>query len=149
MRASIVGGAETDPSLGRLAAGALRSTLAAMPEVEILGGPPRYTLEAIRRVVAEACRRTGARRAVLFGSYAAGTADAYSDVDLLIVCPTELGFFERRSLFRDVFDSFPGCDLLVYTPAELEELRGRAGVVGEALRSGTAIYESPAASEAG
>jgi predicted nucleotidyltransferase len=94
-------------------------------------------------VVAEACRRTGARRAVLFGSYAAGTADAWSDVDLVIVCPTELGFLERRSLFRDVMESFPGCDLLVYTPAEVEELRDRPGVVGEALRTGIPIYEPP------
>ena len=55
-----------------------------MSDVEILGGPPRFTLDAIRRVVTTACRRAGAERAVLFGSYARGDADAYSDVDLLI-----------------------------------------------------------------
>jgi predicted nucleotidyltransferase len=120
-----------------------------MSDVEILSGPPRFAFDAIHRAVAAACRRTGARRAVLFGSYAAGTADAYSDLDLLIVCPTELGFFERSTLFRDLIDSFPGCDLLVYTPAEFEQLRERAGVVGEALRTGIVLYESPGESEAG
>lgn len=110
-----------------------------MSEVQILGGPPRFTLDAIRSVVTTACQRTGAERAVLFGSYARGDADAYSDVDLLIVCPTQRRFFDRHELFSDVMDAFPGCDLLVYTPAELDELRER-GVVYEALKEGIVLY---------
>lgn len=113
-----------------------------MPEVEILRGPPRFSLEAVRRVVETACRRVGARRAVLFGSYARGDADAYSDLDLLIVCESRLPFLERFRLFEDVLNSFPGTDLLVYTPAELEDMRER-GVVSEALREGVALYEAP------
>lgn len=112
-----------------------------MSDVEILAGPPRHSLDEIRRVVASACRRAGATRAILFGSYARGSADAYSDLDVLIVCPTELPFPERFRLFEDVLDAFPGSDLLVYTPAELEELRG-GGVVGEALREGIVVYEA-------
>lgn len=41
----------------------------------------------IRRVVAEVARLNGARKAILFGSYARGTATAHSDVDLLFVEP--------------------------------------------------------------
>ena len=115
-----------------------------MPDVEILGGPPRFTQGAIRRVVTAACRRTEAERAVLFGSYARGDADAYSDVDLLIVWPTQRRFFERHELFPDVTAAFPGCDLLVYTPDELAELRER-GVVYEALREGIVLYPEAAA----
>lgn len=111
-----------------------------MSDVEILKGPPRFTVEAIRSAVAAACRRTGALRAVLFGSYARRDADAYSDVDLLIVCPTERDFFARRTLFEDLVHTFPGCDLLVYTPEELEELRER-GVVQQALQEGIVLYE--------
>jgi predicted nucleotidyltransferase len=111
-----------------------------MSDVEILGGPPRFTQGAIRRVVTTACRRAGAERAVLFGSYARGDADAYSDVDLLIVWPTAYDFFERRASFEDIMSAFPGCDLLVYTPAELEELRER-GVVYQALKEGVVLYE--------
>ncbi len=110
-----------------------------MSDVEILGGPPRFTRDAIRKVVAEACRRVGAVRALLFGSYARGDADAYSDVDVLIVCPTQRGFFERHELFADVMSAFPGCDLLVYTPDEFAQLRER-GVVYEALREGISLY---------
>jgi len=115
-----------------------------MSDVEILAGPPRFTLDAIRRVVTAACRRTEAERAVLFGSYARGDADAYSDVDLLIVYPTQRRFFDRHELFADVTDAFPGCDLLVYTPGELAELRER-GVVYEALREGIVLYPETAA----
>ena len=110
-----------------------------MSDVEILGGPPRFTLDAIRRVVTTACRRVGAERALLFGSYARGDADTYSDVDLLIVWPTTRGFFERRAYFDDIMTALPGCDLLVYTPAELEELRER-GVVYQALKEGIELY---------
>ncbi len=115
-----------------------------MSDVEILSGPPRFTQGTIRRVVTTACRRVGAERALLFGSYARGNADAYSDVDLLIVIPTQRGFFERHELFADVMDAFPGCDLLVYTPEELTELRER-GVVYEALREGIVLYPETAA----
>lgn len=118
-----------------------------MAQVEILGGPPRFTLDAIRRVVTDACLRAGAERALLFGSYARNDADAYSDVDLLIVCPTALGFFERTGLFSDVLRAFPGCDLLVYTPSEVEERRDAPGVIGEALRTGIVIYQSSARKE--
>jgi predicted nucleotidyltransferase len=45
---------------------------------------------------------------VLFGSHARGDADAWSDVDLLIVCPTERRFFARPELFTDVLEAFPG-----------------------------------------
>ncbi len=111
-----------------------------MSDVEILGGPPRFMLGAIRRVVTTACQRVGAERALLFGSYARGDADAYSDVDLLIVWPTAHSCFERRACFDDIMTAFPGCDLLVYTPAEFEQLRER-GVVYQALKEGIALYE--------
>ena len=117
--------------------------------VEIIAGPPRFTLEQIRREVAAACGQAGAERAVLFGSYARGDADAHSDVDLLIVCETDVSFFERRSLFPGIFRAFPGCDLLVYTPAEIDERREAPGVIGEALRTGVAVYERARPSDAG
>jgi hypothetical protein len=44
------------------------ATFAAMSDVVILGGPPRYTLDGIRAVVAAACERSAAQLALLFGS---------------------------------------------------------------------------------
>jgi HEPN domain-containing protein/predicted nucleotidyltransferase len=111
-----------------------------MSDVEILSGPPRFAVEDVRRVVARACRREGARRAILFGSYARGDADAYSDVDLLIVCETPRPWLERHRVFADVLDAFPGSDLLIYTPAELEEVRARSGFIDRVERAGVVLY---------
>lgn len=112
-----------------------------MTEVVIVGGPPRFALEEIQRVVARACEREGARRALLFGSYARGEADALSDVDLLIECESDLPFVERFVRFRDVLQALPGADILVYTPAELAEVRQRSGFVERAEREGIVLYE--------
>lgn len=116
-----------------------------MSDVEVISGPPRFTLDQIRRVVAAACARTGAQRALLFGSYARGTADSMSDVDLILVCATELPFVERFRLFPEIFEAFTGADLLVYTPQEFEEMRVRSGFVEKAEREGVVVYEAPAA----
>lgn len=115
-----------------------------MSDVAILGGSPRFSIDEIRRVVAGACARLGAERAVLFGSYARGEADAYSDVDLLIVCETPLPFLERFRLMGDVLRALPGCEMLVYTPAELREMQRRGGVVARALAEGLVLHERSA-----
>jgi len=116
-----------------------------MSEVEILAGPPRFTLQEVRRAVAAACRREGAERAILFGSYARGEADAYSDLDLVIVCETPRPFLERFRGFVDVLDAFPGADLLVYTPAEFEDLRARRGFLEQVEREGIVLFDAGAA----
>lgn len=113
-----------------------------MGEVEIVSGPPRFSSGEIRRVVADACRRAGARRALLFGSYARGTADSASDLDLLIVCETERPFLERFRLFREILDAFPGAELVVYTPSELEAMRARGGFVEQVEREGIVLYDA-------
>jgi predicted nucleotidyltransferase len=113
-----------------------------MAEVQILSGPPRFALEDVRRVVRCACAREGAERAILFGSYASGRADAFSDLDLLVVCETAQPFLERFRAFADVLDAFPGADLLVYTPAELAELRARSGFVEKAESEGIVLFDA-------
>jgi predicted nucleotidyltransferase len=113
-----------------------------MSEVEIFSGGPRFAIEEIRRVVVQACAREGARLAILFGSYARGDADAWSDVDLLIVRETPLPFLERFWIFRDVLDAFPGADLLVYTPDEFAQLRSRRGFLERAEREGIRLFEA-------
>jgi predicted nucleotidyltransferase len=66
----------------------------------------------------------GARAAYLFGSHARGTADEHSDIDVIVVAPSERTPVER---FRDYLPAIlaAGCgvDLFVYTPEEFERLR--------------------------
>lgn len=111
-----------------------------MDDVLVLKEAPRFSPEEIRRAAVAGCRRAGACLAVLFGSYARGTADAWSDVDLLFVLETDEPFLERWRLLEDVVRALPGCELLVYTPEELEGMRGR-GVVARALAEGVTLFE--------
>ena len=93
--------------------------------VTIVRAPPKWSLEDLARLAAGPLAAAGARRAVAFGSYARGAADAWSDLDLAVVLDTELGRFERAGLLEELHGALPvALDLLVYTPAEFS--RGMA-----------------------
>lgn len=65
----------------------------------------------------------GVLEAWLFGSAAAGTATAWSDLDVLVVRETAEPFVERPRALSDLLDLGLPVDLLVYTPAEFRRLR--------------------------
>jgi predicted nucleotidyltransferase len=99
-------------------------------------------LEEIRQLLHPILERKGARLAVLFGSHARGTADARSDVDLIIVDDQPLRYLDRISKYYDDIRSAlrQNVDLLVYTGEEFRGMReGR--FVGRALEEGRVIYE--------
>src|SRR3972149_4117787 len=81
------------------------------------------TQDEIRLIVAETLKGSIAKKAILFGSYARGDADEYSDIDLIVVADTERRFVQRFEDFWPLLDAAPRpMDLLVYTPAELQEM---------------------------
>jgi uncharacterized protein len=85
----------------------------------------------------------GALKAIVFGSVARGEADAWSDLDLLIVADTRRPFFERFKDFAGIYDVWPRLDLLVYTPDEFEEMvEGENPLVLQALGEGFVVRES-------
>ena len=89
--------------------------------VIILHEPPRWSLSGLARLVAGPLEAAGAMRAVAFGSYARGTADAWSDLDLAVVIDTELPRLERGRLLAGLHDVLPiALDLVIYTPSEFE-----------------------------
>ena len=66
----------------------------------------------------------GAHAAWIFGSHARGTASAESDIDVIVVAPTERPFVERfRDYLPAIVDAGVGVDLLVYTPEEFARMR--------------------------
>ncbi len=85
----------------------------------------------------------GAERVILFGSYARGSANPDSDVDILVIGP-----FEGRSVDKSVEirmklrPAFP-MDLLVRTPEKVRE-RIEMGdtFLREILEQGTVLYEA-------
>jgi predicted nucleotidyltransferase len=84
----------------------------------------------------------------LFGSYATATFDDKSDIDLLVVAPSNDRPLERRLKLRRMllaYDRRIGLDLLVYTPAEFKMLEKEpSSFISSAIRQGIKIYESEA-----
>ena len=79
-------------------------------------------------------------RVILFGSYAAGRRDLFTDLDLLVVMSSEQDFVHRTAeLYRQVATGVD-LDLLVYTPEEFRRLQGH-GFVQEAVKTGKVLYE--------
>lgn len=92
------------------------------------------------RVVADLAARPEVEKVVLFGSYAAGRRDLFTDLDLLVVMSSDLDFVTRTAeLYRDITPEVD-LDLLVYTPEEFEAQRTR-GFVRQALETGEVLYE--------
>ena len=84
------------------------------------------------------------QKVILFGSYAYGTPDKDSDIDLLIIKDTHERFFDRLTAVRKaVAGTHRGVpiDPLVLTPEEVEE-RIQAGdqFIGEILEKGRVVY---------
>lgn len=114
---------------------------------------PTYDLSAQRRRYVEALehdlqglvRQLSAmpevRRVVLFGSYAAGRRDLFTDLDLLVVMESPLAFVERTAELAGRLRAGVALDLLVYTPEEMERMRERP-FMRHVLRTGEVLYEA-------
>lgn len=81
----------------------------------------------------------------LFGSYATGSSDEQSDIDLLIIAPSHDRPLERRLKLRKMltkYDRKYGLDLLIYTPDEFELLaKEPSSFIYSAIKQGTKIYD--------
>jgi predicted nucleotidyltransferase len=110
--------------------------------ITVLKAPRQHTLEEIARLAAGPLAAAGAERAVVFGSWARGTADGFSDLDLAVVLSTALPFLERGGLLGELVRALPiGVDLLVYTPEEFKRgMETRRGVFDAVAREGVTIY---------
>jgi predicted nucleotidyltransferase len=85
----------------------------------------------------------GARRAIVFGSVARGEADAGSDLDLVIIADTPRPFFERFKDFAGVWEVWPRLDMLIYTPAEFEQMRAEGNpFIERVLAEGRVVHEA-------
>ncbi len=94
--------------------------------------------DTLRRAVALLQRKPAVRSVILFGSYARGRRDLFTDLDLLVVMESDVGFVERTIELRREIAAQVDLDLLVYTPGELEKVRHR-GFVREAIESGEVL----------
>lgn len=106
------------------------------------GAERRAQLEAeLRRIVAE-LPRLGVVRAILFGSLASDRVGPASDLDLLLVVPSEDPFARRLERFYQALAPGVGLDLLVYTPEEFSAMAGTSAFVRSVLARGRVVYEA-------
>lgn len=85
-------------------------------------------------------------RIILFGSHARGEAGPDSDVDLLVVAPSDEAPHRRVvRLYRATRGLGVAKDILWYTPEEFSaRSKGLMTVVATAIREGKVVYERAA-----
>lgn len=103
----------------------------------------RALAETLEHIVAKLAAKPEVKRAILFGSYAEGRRDLLTDLDILVVMDSPLGFLERTAKLYHELAGPVDMDLLVYTPEELERIQHR-GFIRQALEKGKVIYEKHA-----
>lgn len=97
-------------------------------------------VQEVKRLT-DAAIKLGVQRIVLFGSLAHGQPGLASDLDLLIVWDTPLGFLARTAEMYRCLQPRVSADLLVYTPHEMERMAYRP-FVRQALEEGKVLYEA-------
>ena len=100
-------------------------------------------LAGIRKMIVPLVRQSPAEKAIIFGSYARGEADKYSDLDLLIISGSERPFVERYKDYWNIFLRFPGAmEMVVYRPEEFSRMEKEENPFIERVnQEGKVIYE--------
>lgn len=82
------------------------------------------------------------QRIVLFGSRARGGARADSDIDLLVIEPSNLPRYKRAIPYlKALIGLFPAKDIVVWTPDEVAAWSGNPNVfITTALREGRVLF---------
>jgi predicted nucleotidyltransferase len=112
-----------------------------MDDVSVERSAPLISVAEIRERVRAHARGGRVIRAIVFGSFARGDADASSDIDLVLIEPTSDSFVERGLRHLALFDLGVGVDLLVYTPEEYERLQREKNPLIERIESeGVTLY---------
>ena len=106
------------------------------------GEKRRARLEAeLRRIVA-ALPGLGVKKAILFGSLASESVGATSDLDLILVAPSEERFTRRLEWFYRALAPAVALDLFVYTPEEFAVMAETSPFVRSAIARGKVVYEA-------
>ena len=108
-------------------------------------GPPDNTSEVVDRFLGRLrplLRKNSARSAWVFGSHALGTAAPESDIDVIVVAPTDRISVERfRDYLPAILEAGVGVDLFVYTPEEFEQMQAEERpFLSHAMRSARLVH---------
>lgn len=81
-----------------------------------------FQREEILSFLRERLLRHQIKNAYLFGSFARGEAEAWSDLDVIIIADTCTPFVDRPKAFLDLYDLGIPVDILVYTLEEWDSV---------------------------
>ncbi|MBC8204097.1 nucleotidyltransferase domain-containing protein [bacterium] len=87
-------------------------------------------------------RRSDIKKAILFGSCAAGEMNAFSDIDLIVVMETEKNFSQRQDDIYLYLNPEIQTEVLVYTPEEFTRLSAERIFIRRAAETGKVLVES-------
>lgn len=99
-------------------------------------------MENLKRVL-ERLKEYQPEKIILFGSYARGETDEYSDLDFVIIKKTDKRFLERLIEVAKLIDNDLGdVDVFVYTPEEFERMIECGNpFIERVLKEGRTLYE--------
>ena len=101
--------------------------------------------EKISEIVNKIASGYNPEKIILFGSYAAGTPNEDSDLDLFVIKETDIPRPQRAVLVRKMlYGSMIPIDLIVYTPKEIDDSKdNNLSFVHQVLITGKTLYERP------
>lgn len=82
----------------------------------------RRLAAALPRIVEQLSALPEVRRISVFGSFARGRRDLFTDLDLLVILDTEESIPKRLARLYSLVDAGVDLDLLAWTPAEYETM---------------------------
>jgi predicted nucleotidyltransferase len=96
--------------------------------------------------VLEGLMAYGPEKVILFGSFARGDADEFSDIDLIVIKDTDQRFFQRLAEVDAFMPRDVKADVFVYTPREFQTMIESGNpFIEQALKDGIVLYENTAA----
>lgn len=109
------------------------------------GARRRIPRREITRVAKSIAAKFNPERIILFGSYAYGKPNPYSDVDFLVVMETTARPLAKQQEISKALSPHPfGMDILVRTPSQLQERIALGDAfLREITSKGQVLYERP------
>ncbi len=103
--------------------------------------PWGISMRAIRKYARQVAARFDPEKIILFGSYAYGTPNAESDVDIVVIMPARNQIDQAVKIRWEVPAPFP-MDLIVRTPKKLlESIVNQESFTRQILTRGKVLYE--------
>jgi predicted nucleotidyltransferase len=104
----------------------------------------RALLRKSARKIASGLRPLKVNKISLYGSYARGRADLFTDLDVLVIMDTDKPFIERTAEIYSLLALPVDADILCYTPDEFERLKETA-FLKAVLADEVVLYEKKSA----